>query len=220
MALQTVFSKASLAVILSRLEVFSSPDWKLEQFPTDSEVAADLLWSMFMDGEISRQRIVDMGCGTGVLGIGALLLGAEHVTFIDIHDESLQILEKNIEWTRTNHDLPTTVWQYKIIHSDVHALDTDTPYHADVVIENPPFGTKQRSHIDRVFLLEAFKIAPRVFSFHKTTSDTFIQKLSDDNGFVAVVYRRYAFPLKKTQHYHKTKNKKIDVTAYRCIKKE
>ena len=176
MALQTVFSKASLAVILSRLEVFDAPDWKLEQFPTDSEVAADLLWSMFMDGEISRKQIIDLGCGTGILGIGALLLGAEHVTFIDIHEASLEILEKNIEWALTNQDLPTTAWQYKIIHSDIHALEKDSRHHGDVVIENPPFGTKQRSHIDRVFLLEAFKSAPRVFSFHKSTSDRFVQQ--------------------------------------------
>jgi predicted RNA methylase len=140
--------------------------------------------------------------------------------FIDIHEESLQILEKNLEWALVNQDLPTTAWQYRIIHSDVHALENDGRHHGDVVIENPPFGTKQRSHIDRVFLLEAFKTAPRVFSFHKSTSDRFIQRLSKDNGFEADVYRRYSFQLKKTQHYHTAKNKRIEVTAYRCIRQE
>ena len=69
-------SKGRLGVILSRLRVFYKAKVRVEQYPTDSEIAAQMLWESHLRGDIEGKVIVDLGCGTGILGIGALILGA------------------------------------------------------------------------------------------------------------------------------------------------
>ena len=73
-------TKTQLAVELSRLKTFQKPKMYLEQYPTDSEIAADMLWSADMQGDIEGKVIADLGAGTGILGIGALILGAKGIT--------------------------------------------------------------------------------------------------------------------------------------------
>src|SRR4051812_25761168 len=77
-------SKQQVAIALSRLQAFSAPNVLLEQYPTESDVAAALLWEAHMRHELEGKEVVDLGAGTGVLGIGCLLLGAAHVTFVEV----------------------------------------------------------------------------------------------------------------------------------------
>ena len=74
-------SKSSLAVLLSKLKGFETEkvSEKLEQYQTDPEIAAEILWFAGFNNDISRKVIVDLGCGTGILGIGALVMGAKKV---------------------------------------------------------------------------------------------------------------------------------------------
>nr|WP_302597770.1 50S ribosomal protein L11 methyltransferase [uncultured Cellulosilyticum sp.] len=43
------------------------------------------------------QKVLDMGCGSGILSIAALMLGAEHVTAVDIEQNSVDIAKENFE---------------------------------------------------------------------------------------------------------------------------
>jgi ribosomal protein L11 methyltransferase len=43
------------------------------------------------------ERILDLGCGSGILSIGALLLGAQAATAVDIDDNSVRIAAENAE---------------------------------------------------------------------------------------------------------------------------
>lgn len=62
---------------------------------THPTTALCLSW---LDGEVlDGKRVVDFGCGSGILGIAALLLGAEHVTAIDIDPQALQATRDNME---------------------------------------------------------------------------------------------------------------------------
>jgi len=47
-----------------------------------------------------RDTIIDYGCGSGILGLSAIKLGAEHVTAIDIESEAL---DKTAHNARLNH---------------------------------------------------------------------------------------------------------------------
>ena len=47
-------SKSQLAILLSRLASFTKPDVKSEQYPTDSEIAAEILWQAALQGDASR----------------------------------------------------------------------------------------------------------------------------------------------------------------------
>lgn len=40
-------------------------------------------------------QVLDMGCGSGILGIAASLLGAEHITAVDIDENSARIAREN-----------------------------------------------------------------------------------------------------------------------------
>lgn len=52
--------------------------------------------------QIDARSVLDMGCGTGVLGIMALRCGAEHITFVDIDDKSTENTFENIKLNFTN----------------------------------------------------------------------------------------------------------------------
>ena len=88
---------------------------------------------------------------------------------------------------------------------------------ADVVVMNPPFGTKQK-HADKQFLLKAFETAKVIYSIHKATSVDFITKLSADGGFVVTNISPYNLPLKKTHSFHKRKIHRIEVAVFRLQK--
>ena len=45
---------------------------------------------MVEDYTIPGKHVIDIGCGSGILSIGALLLGADRALAVDIDDESMQ----------------------------------------------------------------------------------------------------------------------------------
>ena len=47
--------------------------------------------------DVAGKSVLDMGCGSGILGIGALKLGASHVTAVDIDSNAAAIAERNFE---------------------------------------------------------------------------------------------------------------------------
>ena len=57
-----MITKSRLAIILSTLNVFTDPKVRLEQYPTDSEIAADILWNAVLQDDIvdkTRQKYLD-----------------------------------------------------------------------------------------------------------------------------------------------------------------
>ena len=48
------------------------------------------------EGDIEGKLIADLGCGGGVLGIGAALLGAEHVLAVDLDPAALEVAAENV----------------------------------------------------------------------------------------------------------------------------
>jgi predicted RNA methylase len=58
-------SKSWLAILLSKVAGFPKADTKKEQYQTDSEIAAEVLWHAYMAGDIKNLSILDAGCGIG-----------------------------------------------------------------------------------------------------------------------------------------------------------
>jgi len=190
-------SRSNLAVALSKIEVFDSPDIRAEQHPTDSEVAADVLWQAYQKGDIENRTVADFGAGTGILGIGAILLGAKHVFFVENDKGAVSILRKNLG----DFDNFT-------IEGDVLEFSEKV----DTVIQNPPFGTR-KIHTDRVFLDRAMKISENIYSFHKTATVEYLKKHTLKNGFDLVEQMDFSFPLKNTQPHHRRKIHRIQVSC-------
>ena len=200
-------SKASLAITLSKLKQFNEPNDADEQYSTDSEIAADILWTAYMQQDInSSKKIVDLGCGTGILAIGAALLGAK-VVGIEKDNKAVVVAKKNAKEYAEGRDI-------QFMQGDIQ----ETTITADVVIQNPPFGTRKK-HADMLFVEKAITIASKVYSFHKTTTIAYLKKYAEKNSLDIVVIKEYNFPLKATYSFHKKKQQHIKVSAVMFARK-
>ena len=88
----------------------------------------------------------------------------------------------------------------------------------DVVIQNPPFGTKVK-HNDIFFLENALKIAPIVYSFHKSETKGFLHLFSAKKNAKITHIWDFKFPLKATFSFHRRQIHRINVSCLRFEKK-
>jgi putative methylase len=193
-------SKSSLAIELSKLKTFSEGEIKLEQYSTDSEIAAEILWNAFLIGDINGKTVADLGAGTGILGIGAEILGATKVFLVEKEEKALKIAEENAE----------NIEGVKIIGKDINDFEDAV----DTVIMNPPFGTKSE-HADKAFLDKAFSITDVVYSIHKTSTRKFVEAMARDHCFTITHCWNYSFPIKRSYHFHRKPKVNIDVSCFR-----
>ncbi len=150
-----VGSRKELEMVLSSYaKRFSRPKRWLEQYPTDGRTASLLLWEAFMRGDLESKIVADLGCGTGILAYGALLLGASMVLCIDIDLDALRDASETL-----GTDPRTELIQLDVLRMRFRRIDT--------VVMNPPFGVVRKG-IDVAFLRSAFSLSPRaVYSIHK-----------------------------------------------------
>ncbi|SHL90286.1 50S ribosomal protein L11 methyltransferase [Vreelandella subglaciescola] len=66
---------------------------------THPTTALCLAWldALAVDGELAGTRVLDVGCGSGILAIAALKLGASHAVGTDIDPQALQASRDNAE---------------------------------------------------------------------------------------------------------------------------
>lgn len=210
---QNNLSRAALAITLSKLKVFENPKISLEQYPTDSEVAAHIFYDLHMNRGLEGKSVADLGCGTGILGICALIYGAKKVHFVDVDKSVFEILKLNIK--QVEETLGAKLMNKCVMHNvNVNEFSTEV----DLVVQNPPFGTKQK-HVDVVFLHKAFSLSKEVISLHKTATKKFITDYAEKNDFMVLSATNFSFPLKSTMNHHKKKINRIEVTALHFKKK-
>jgi ribosomal protein L11 methyltransferase len=64
-------------------------------FGTGNHETTSLMMEVILELELTGKRLLDMGCGTGILGILASMTGAGHVTAIDIDEWSYNATVEN-----------------------------------------------------------------------------------------------------------------------------
>ena len=202
----SIRSKRDLEMELSKLKNFDTPSIKLEQYATPSHIASDWIWSMAMKAEVAGKIILDAACGPGILGIGLLLMGAKKVYFLDKDESAMKLCMENYNLTKEEYE----VGEAEFVLADISLFDQEV----DIVIQNPPFGTKEKHH-DKKFLEKAFTLAPVVYSMHKYNTETFIIAISKDFSFKITDKWRYEFPIKATFKHHTKPVKMIDVGLWR-----
>lgn len=68
-----------------------------------TQLCLELLEKYLSDGD----RVLDLGCGSGILSIGAILLGASECTAVDIDANSVKIAEENAAKNNISTDIYT-----------------------------------------------------------------------------------------------------------------
>ncbi len=66
-------------------------------FGTGSHPTTALCLCWLGNGNLGNRQVIDYGCGSGILAIAAIKLGANHVTAIDIDQQALTACRSNME---------------------------------------------------------------------------------------------------------------------------
>ena len=177
------------------------PSAPLEQVVSPAEPAADLLLSLDRRDPLDGRSVLDLGCGTGRLAIGAALLGGHPVTGVEVDPTIVDMARVAAE---THHA------DVKFVASDVRRWRTA----ADVVVMNAPFGAQTR-HADRPFWDRAFALARRrVGAFASSASRTFIARLALERGAHVVEVEPMAWELPRTFAHHRSASVRLAVDRW------
>ena len=197
-----------LEIALQRLTGFSDPQAAREQYPTPAPLAARLLYHALMRGDIKGKTVCDPGSGTGVLAIGAALLGANDVVGIEIDPLAAKIAADNAKLLGT---------EVEFVVADICAPTLARKIgERDVVVMNPPFGA-QRLHADRPFIDFALQTAPVTYGVFNAGTRRFIQTYIQTRATIdEVVGGR--LPIWRTFSFHTRDIEEIDVEILRLIR--
>ena len=214
-----------LESMLQGVEVFENPKIELEQYPTSAHIASRMLYTAAnVYGDIVGRSCVDLGCGTGMLGIGAIALGAGHVLGIDVDEDALVVARENIEeYFYDEEDEEDVVPSVDLLCMDVSVIANGGVKSmegvADTVFTNPPFGTRRKG-ADVVFLQAAFSLSRHaVYSLHKTSTRKHIGTVGKALGATSgepIAVLRYDLP--KSYEFHTKVSKDIEVDIWRFEK--
>ena len=132
---------------------------------------------MFLDQMIGKS-VLDIGTNTGALLLYAHHHGAKELFGVDIHEDALELAEKN---------LSKYTDRFKLYCSRVQDLQIDP---VDVIVCNPPFFEMNNVTDD-----EYFKEA--LFEESLPLDDLFssFRRLMKDNGEVYLIYQADRFPV-------------------------
>jgi putative methylase len=151
-----IVRKLELEALLSRVEQHPAPRSDLEQYTIPVNVAGKMLYvAAYVGGDIEDKSVLDLGCGTGRLALGAAYLGAASVVGVDVDKVSIEVAAENSRRVGLEGKVSWVV-------ADVAAVCG----RFDTVLQNPPFGV-QRAGADRRFLEKALKVGTVVYSLHK-----------------------------------------------------
>ncbi|MGQ0797790.1 MAG: METTL5 family protein [Methanobacteriota archaeon] len=193
--------KAELERILESLEPIPRPRETLEQYPTPAGIAADVAYLALAKGDVAGRRVLDAGCGAGVLAIAVALVGADEVVGIDVDADAIEAARRN---ARTL-GLPIE-WRV----ADVGAV-TGT---FDTVLMNPPFGS-QRRHADLPFLDKALDVGRVVYAFHNATTERFVVRRFAAAGARVTDRLEFAFPIRRMFPFHRKEAATVPVILFR-----
>jgi len=182
-----------LAMNLSNLEQHHLKNVDLEQYSIDGDLAAKWLSDLIAFGDLKKGcKVSDLGAGNGILGIGALILGAEKVIFIESDSKACEVINNNISLLGLQNR--SEVRNLHIEQSNIPILDTD------IIITNPPWG-RQKEKADKPFLqsiLNNYKTSHILHNYRATHISRFFL----NEGWKVEKYGEADFSLPATYNHH------------------
>jgi predicted RNA methylase len=78
--------------------VFPDPKIQLEQYPTSVTLAASIVLTALAKGDAGKGRtVLDLGCGTGNLGLAFAMVKSDFVYLVDCDSDALDLARENVE---------------------------------------------------------------------------------------------------------------------------
>lgn len=193
--------KVRLERILQSLEAVPSPRADMEQYATPAAIAAEVAFIAYSKGDIDGRRVLDAGCGNGVLAIAAKILGAAEVVGVDLDPQAIDVARRNAARAQVH-----VAWKRADIATVRGSFDT--------VVMNPPFGS-QTKHADLPFLDKALTLGRVVYSFHNGVTEEFLLRRLESRQAEVTDRMAYSFPLPKTFAFQKETVRRVPVVLLR-----
>jgi len=201
--LTSILRRRNLELLLAKVKPHPKPKVELEQYQTPLSLASTLLHvAAYSFKDIIGRKICDLGCGTGVLALGAALLGAEYVVGLDLDPLAVKTAKENAEMLGVEN----VDW----VAGPLEALRGGF----DVVVENPPFGVWRRG-ADLEFLRKALTLAPVVYSVHKAGNRRHISAAAERFGGRITAAFKSKIVIPHMFSFHKKPKKWVEVEVYR-----
>ena len=198
--------KLDLEKAISEIETHPMPKAYLEQYTVPSRVAAEILFmATYVYNDIIDKTVVDLGCGTGRLAIGAALLGARETFGVDVDKVAVDVARKNAE---TMDVKEKTRW----IVADVDVMQGAF----DTVLQNPPFGV-QRRRADRKFIKKSLELGRKIYSLHKggESNREFIKRFIERHGGRVTGIFPMKMDIPRLFEFHTKRKHSVQVDLYR-----
>ncbi|GAD52968.1 predicted RNA methylase [Halarchaeum acidiphilum MH1-52-1] len=199
--------KRALERRLADVAGFDDPDVEREQYPTPAGLAAHLLHTADLRGDLD-DVVLDLGTGTGMLALGAACRDPARVVGLDVDGDALAIARANE--SRVAPETPVA-W----VRGDARdpPLDVARPV---TVVMNPPFGAqRERRHADRRFLATAADLADVSWSIHNAGSRDFAASFAADEGGAVTDAFAAEFDVARQFDFHTSARETLDVEVYR-----
>ncbi|KAF7493390.1 Methyltransferase-like protein 5 [Sarcoptes scabiei] len=214
-----VIKLKQLEQFLEAIDGFFNPKIKLEQYETGHHIGARIIHTMDSFDDLQSRSILDLGTGCGRLSLACAAHDAAFVLGVDIDAEALEQCQMNREKLKEDENIEF-LNNIDFLCADV----TDDNFWSstrhfkpfDIVVMNPPFGTKNNKGIDVIFLKRALQLSTRsVYSLHKTSTRDFIKRKAEELGAKVRLLAELRYDLPKTYRFHKKNCKDIAVDFYR-----
>lgn len=176
-AQKRLIRKLDLERFLSNVAVQPNPKVQIEQYTISEQIAANMLYiAAYANHDILGKSVLDLGCGTGRLALGASCLGAKDVVGVDIDRLAIKTAYENSKKADLANDVQ---WVLGDISTVVGRFDT--------VLQNPPFGVQRRT-ADRAFLVKALEVGSSLYSLHNhpQVDKCLIKQLKASQGVLQV----------------------------------
>jgi len=176
-AQKRIIRKLDLELFLSNIAPQPSPQAHLEQYTISPSIASTMLYlAAYANNDVFGKMVLDLGCGTGRLALGASYLGAKNVVGIDIDKLAIRTAAENALKT---DQVENVQW----VIGDINSIDGKF----DTVLQNPPFGVQTRE-ADRGFLIKALEVGKSIYSLHShpQVDIHLIKRLRSSGGFLQV----------------------------------
>jgi ribosomal protein L11 methyltransferase len=160
------------------------------QHPSTSMCIEAMEEILLKDRTFQKWRVLDVGTGTGILGISAAKLGASSVMCVDIDDQAVEIAHKNVA---VNHVGDRVV----IVNSDVAKIKGTF----ELIVANLTAETliKIKSHLVKMMEKGGYLVISGIFEKNRqdvekafTRDDLISHKVIVDKEWVCYVYKKPA----------------------------